>query len=106
MFSTLGGISLRCTYIMVQAFIMADVLRCTLIDVLIMVFSKLSASVDLLIGDSLDPLDFTRLTGPIHVQVYHFLSNNIQFKMDVSAKLPKSHLGVPLLICRNKFVSI
>ena len=75
------------------------------LDVLIMVFSKLSASVDLLIGDSLDPLDFTRLTGHIHVQVYHFLSNNIQFKVDVSAKLP-SHLDVPLLICRNKFVSI
>ena len=84
---------------------MADVLRCTLIDVLIMVFSKLSASVDLLIGDSLDPLDFTRLTGHIHVQVYHFLSNNIQFKVDVSAKLP-SDLDVPLIICRNKFVSI
>ena len=84
---------------------MADVLRCTFIDVLIMVFSKLSASVDLLIGDSLDPLDFTRLTGHIHVQVYHFLSNNIQFKVDVSAKLP-SHLDVPLLICRNRFVSI
>ena len=84
---------------------MADVLRCTLLDVLIMVFSKLSASVDLLIGDSIDPLDFTRLTGHIHVQVYHFLSNNIQFKVDVSAKLP-SHFDVPLVICRNKFVSI